>query len=418
MICRVLALSMAAASVSMAQGTMCPYENLNAARILTAGSICQDDKVSDCVVDTSCKVLKKNALTYTNNSNANSFSGALDGTTNGTSVFDAVGNMTEWLPNTLILKNLTKLNLDMLEFNGDLTVLFLTDILVGDIPKTAKLGFPAQLGFYNTNTSNIPNLFDNEYILSVDYQNQPLNVSSLVNIPPWANRIDLFKCSIPTLTNWNWTNLTYISLGRTGLTSIENVSFQKGRLKTIHLGHNRITNFVMSKATFDALDVLAPIQNLAQASLSNVVEPYGFNITNATIVQDAKLCAAAGGNITELWSMHYDVTGSHLTVCVLPEKSDNSASSNTSSSSSSNTGLIVGLSVGGQAVAIKKLLSSRVGVKEVQGLIDEIKLIASFTSPFVVKLCIATNPEDRPSALMLSSVIHKVIKQSSGDKTN
>ncbi|CAK4671278.1 unnamed protein product [Aphanomyces euteiches] len=484
MIRRVLALSMAAASVSMAQGTTCPYENLNAARILTAGSICQDDKVSDCVVDTSCKVLKKNALTYTNNSNANSFSGALDGTTNGTSVFDAVGNMTEWLPNTLILKNLTKLNLDMLEFNGDLTILFLTDILVGDIPKTAKLGFPAQLGFYNTNTSNIPNLFDNEYILSVDYQNQPLNVSSLVNIPPWANRIDLFKCSIPTLTNRNWTNLTYISLGRTGLTSIENVSFQKGRLKTIHLGHNRITNFVMSKATFDALDVLAPIQNLAQASLSNVVEPYGFNLTNATIVQDSKLCAAAGGNITELWSMHYDVTGSHFTVCVLPEKSDNSASSNTSSSSSSsNTGLIVGLSVGGavilaviafffirrrrsadsegyqyqggattrsktgdntrfgdtttttggldmseltlyrinqeevqpeakiasgayadvfrgtykgQAVAIKKLLSSRVGVKEVQGLIDEIKLIASFTSPFVVKLvgCCWDQPSD------------------------
>ncbi|CAK4560111.1 unnamed protein product [Aphanomyces euteiches] len=48
------------------------------------------------------------------------------------------------------------------------------------------------------------------------------------------------------------------------------------------------------------------------------------------------------------------------------------------------------------AVAIKRLISSRVGVKEVQVLIDEIKLIASFTSPFVIKLvgCCWDQPSD------------------------
>ncbi|RHY25599.1 hypothetical protein DYB25_012340, partial [Aphanomyces astaci] len=50
----------------------------------------------------------------------------------------------------------------------------------------------------------------------------------------------------------------------------------------------------------------------------------------------------------------------------------------------------------GTPVAIKKLLSSRVGVSEVQGLIDEIKLLASFTSPYVVKLvgCCWDQPSD------------------------
>ncbi|CAK4725366.1 unnamed protein product [Aphanomyces euteiches] len=331
-----------------------------------------------------------------------------------------------------------------------------------------------------------PSIFD------LTFNRQPLNVSSLQTLPKSVSNWDLKGCKFAELAHLDLSNLTALSIQRTGVTSIINVTLTPKIFKTIELMGNRVTNFVLDDASYTAVNALSPAQT--QAFNSFAAAPYGFNATNATIVQYAALCNKTGGVVKPLWEMHADVTRQTFTVCVVqsvaagqPVKMASSTSLAVENHRLTRLGKhIIGAIVGGVAgvvaiagflawrlrrkpdaedfiyhrqttrqggtaktgsntrymgdasamgldmseltlvrldqndvvygkklasgafadvfygtykrdsVAIKRLISSRVGVKEVQVLIDEIKLIASFTSPFVIKLvgCCWDQPSD------------------------
>ncbi|ETV92050.1 TKL protein kinase [Aphanomyces invadans] len=180
-----------------------------------------------------------------------------------------------------------------------------------------------------------------------------------------------------------------------------------------------MTNVILDGSSFDALDALSPYQGLSGgASADN-----GFVVKNSLINQDPALCATASGVVKELWAKHSSMTKQRFTDGYRRQgtatKESTATTANTQNvgidmseltlyrldqqdvipQSKLASGAFADVLYGtykGIPVAVKKLLSSRVGVNEVQGLIDEIKLLASFTSPYIIKLigCCWDQPSD------------------------
>ncbi|RHY29359.1 hypothetical protein DYB32_005203 [Aphanomyces invadans] len=427
----------------------CPYGSLNASRIVVTGPLCQSDANATCVVDTKCKVLERDI-----------------------SGNDANGNIT------------------LTVINGYMTGWDSVDAL-GDLSNLPTIGL---------------------YVCAAGFLYQPLNTSTLVNIPPSVQFLDLHGNGITNLTHLklDWTNKTHVYveppmvaaimdsprfLHKNKIQAISNVTFKKGKLKAFYLSNANISHFELDPDSFEAINVLSPAQKVAQAMFES--QEYGFKLDKYNITQDVDKCTAANGVVTELWAMHSEITKAKYTVCVVAPPTTAVPAPTTADS---NTGWIVGVVVGvlvvlgaafffirrrnrkpdddaefeyhrdggktaggttgtrfitdntatgidmseltlyrlnqqdvipekklasgayadvlygtykGTPVAIKKLLSSRVGVNEVQGLIDEIKLLAryairscpstplharpcSFTSPYIIKLigCCWDQPSD------------------------
>ncbi|ETV92048.1 TKL protein kinase [Aphanomyces invadans] len=471
----------------------CPYGSLNASRIVVTGPLCQSDANATCVVDTKCKVLERDISG--NDANGNITLTVINGYMTGWDSVDALGDLSNLPTIGFSAANFTSLNLDALVFSKDMEFFSIDNASVPVIPRT--LVYPGRLAHLNlieTNTANIPDKFP-ERCFDFGFLYQPLNTSTLVNIPPSVQFLDLHGNGITNLTHLklDWTNKTHVYveppmvaaimdsprfLHKNKIQAISNVTFKKGKLKAFYLSNANISHFELDPDSFEAINVLSPAQKVAQAMFES--QEYGFKLDKYNITQDVDKCTAANGVVTELWAMHSEITKAKYTVCVVAPPTTAVPAPTTADS---NTGWIVGVVVGvlvvlgaafffirrrnrkpdddaefeyhrdggktaggttgtrfitdntatgidmseltlyrlnqqdvipekklasgayadvlygmykGTPVAIKKLLSSRVGVNEVQGLIDEIKLLASFTSPYIIKLigCCWDQPSD------------------------
>ncbi|KAG9398260.1 hypothetical protein AC1031_014855 [Aphanomyces cochlioides] len=472
------ALFLAAAILAgTATSASCPYTDLNATRILTAGPLCLNATV-ECVVDNQCRRLATNATLFQLDPEYDS-DAILDGLDHGRDFIDAVGDFSQW-NNTLNKSFFSLENLPMPKLPQFITTSKqLVQLLSFSIFFPS---FPCFLARWLDNTSMTdiptplaPSIFD------LTFNRQPLNVSSLQTLPKSVSNLDLKGCKFAELAHLDLSNLTALSIQRTGVTSINNVTLTPKLFKTMYVAPLDVTNFVLDETSYTAVNALSPAQT--QAFNSFAAAPYGFNATNATIVQDVALCNKTGGVVMPLWEMHTDVTRQTFTVCVVksaagqpvpvkmasskhiigaivggvaavvaiagfltwrlrrkPDAEDYDYHRQTTRRSQGGTAktgsntrymrdasamgldmseltlvrldqnhVIYGKKLASGAfadvfygtyksdpVAIKRLISSRVGVKEVQVLIDEIKLIASFTSPFVIKLigCCWDQPSD------------------------
>ncbi|KAH9080981.1 hypothetical protein Ae201684P_008067 [Aphanomyces euteiches] len=163
----------------------CPYTDLNATRIMTAGPLCLNATM-ECVVDNQCRRLATNATLFQLDPEYDS-DAILDGLDHGRDFIDAVGDFSQW-NNTLNksflqLSNFSKINLDAFVMHPSFESFSLENLPMPKLPQfIATSKQLVQLWLDNTSMTDIPTPLAPS-IFDLTFNRQPLNVSSLQTLP-------------------------------------------------------------------------------------------------------------------------------------------------------------------------------------------------------------------------------------------
>ncbi|OQS02236.1 kinase [Thraustotheca clavata] len=177
------------------------------------------------------------------------------------------------------------------------------------------------LDMTNDNLTTIPKYLPAN-LKSLNFNENDLsnNSSSLTYLPPSLARLSLQYCQLQELKNLDWRAMQYLFLGfNPELTTINNVRLNSTNLKTFWCESCNLSSFLMDADTFDALDSLSPL-SIQHDTFDLVTQDnlYGFGLNNSIVDSSEAECDLHRAKRTKLWAKHYSVTNSSYFVCVLP----------------------------------------------------------------------------------------------------
>ncbi|RHZ33398.1 hypothetical protein DYB26_001430 [Aphanomyces astaci] len=381
----------------------CPYGSMNASRIFVAGPLCKGNVSDVCVVDSKCALVTKNISSV-----------GIEGTITMTYVN---GYKTGW---------------DSVDAIGDLSNLLFIETNTSNIPKT----LPVNLFDWFLHKNKL------QEISNVKFKKGMLKsfVLSDANISHFELDLNSFG-ALDSLGPFQILNQSFFDAQEYGFRmNISNITQDaqkcdavKGvvtELWSLHAAINKKTYSVcvVNVTPPPAATTLLPTPAPTVASSSSTLWLWYFftlscytgltivGVAIGVVILVAAMCffirrrnrkrdaefeyqreggKSAGGTTTTRFITDNTATGIDMSELTLYRLNQQDVVPQKKIASGAYAHVLYG-TYKGTPVAIKKLLSSRVGVSEVQGLIDEIKLLASFTSPYVVKLvgCCWDQPSD------------------------
>ncbi|OQR88934.1 protein kinase [Achlya hypogyna] len=157
-------------------------------------------------------------------------------------------------------------------------------------------------------------------------------ISDLNGLPPHLKILLATSNTIASVTNYNWTSITKLSMSNNPLTTFANVQLSKN-IQYFGCWDCKLTNFTVNQATYEALDQLP---NFMYTNSTGFDMDTGINV-------DKTACASINGTLRALWAGKSKLS---FVVCVTPTLPLIATSANATAS----TGLVVGCVVGAVAV--------------------------------------------------------------------
>ncbi|RHY57967.1 hypothetical protein DYB34_006932 [Aphanomyces astaci] len=332
----------------------CPYGSMNASRIFVAGPLCKGNVSDVCVVDSKCALVTKNISSV-----------GIEGTITMTYVN---GYKTGW---------------DSVDAIGDLSNLS-TIGLYNKLQEISNVKFKkGMLKSFVLSDANISH-----------FELDPNSFGALDSLGPFQILNQSFFDAQEYGFRMNISNITQDAQ------KCEAVKGVVTELWSLHAAINKKTYSVSIRYTVVDGTYTGLIVGVA-IGVVILVAAVCFFIRRRNRKRDAEFeyqregGKSAGGTTTTRFITDNTATGIDMSELTLYRLNQQDVVPQKKIASGAYAHVLYG-TYKGTPVAIKKLLSSHVGVSEVQGLIDEIKLLASFTSPYVVKLvgCCWDQPSD------------------------
>ncbi|RHY08155.1 hypothetical protein DYB38_006691 [Aphanomyces astaci] len=355
----------------------CPYGSMNASRIFVAGPLCKGNVSDVCVVDSKCALVTKNISSV-----------GIEGTITMTYVN---GYKTGW---------------DSVDAIGDLSNLLFIETNTSNIPKTLPVNLFDWYAYDLLPTNKLQEISNvkfkkgmlKSFVLSdaniSHFELDPNSFGALDSLGPFQILNQSFFDAQEYGFRMNISNITQDAQ------KCEAVKGVVTELWSLHAAINKKTYSVSIRYTVVDGTYTGLIVGVA-IGVVILVAAVCFFIRRRNRKPDAEFeyqregGKSAGGTTTTRFITDNTATGIDMSELTLYRLNQQDVVPQKKIASGAYAHVLYG-TYKGTPVAIKKLLSSHVGVSEVQGLIDEIKLLASFTSPYVVKLvgCCWDQPSD------------------------